>query len=117
MLTVKDIDKTSTFYSRSRNESYYIWRGKKSTTFWGQKINLHEAGKEFEPKAKTPMPGSADLCFITDVPISDVMKHLESYEVIVEEGPVKRTGALGVLTSSYIRDPNENLIEISNYIN
>lgn len=90
--------------------------GRKALRFGGQKINLHEAGKEFEPKAKTPMPGSADLCFITDVPVSDVMKHLESYEVIVEEGPVKRTGALGAITSSYIRDPDNNLIEISNYI-
>jgi len=117
VLTVKDIDKTSTFYSLVLGmEVITFGEGRKALRFGEQKINLHEAGKEFEPKAKTPMPGSADLCFITDVPISDVIEHLKSYEVIVEEGPVKRTGALGAITSSYIRDPDNNLIEISNYI-
>lgn len=83
--------------------------------FGQQKINLHEAGKEFEPKAKTPMPGTADLCFITDVQIPDVIHHLENCNVMIEEGPVLRTGALGSITSVYLRDPDGNLIEISNY--
>ncbi len=83
--------------------------------FGQQKINLHEAGKEFEPKAKMPMPGTADLCFITDDQIPDVIHHLENCNVIIEEGPVLRTGALGSITSVYLRDPDGNLIEISNY--
>lgn len=89
--------------------------GRKALHFGQQKINLHEAGKEFEPKAKTPMPGTADLCFITDDHIPDVIRHLEYCNVMIEEGPVLRTGALGSITSVYLRDPDGNLIEISNY--
>ena len=89
--------------------------GRKALHFGQQKINLHEAGKEFEPKAKTPMPGTADLCFITEVQIPDVIHHLKNCNVMIEEGPVLRTGALGSITSVYLRDPDGNLIEISNY--
>ncbi len=81
--------------------------------FGTQKINLHQAGKEFEPKAKTPAPGTADLCFLTEVPLSDWQSHLERNSVSIEEGPVSRTGATGPLNSIYIRDPDGNLIEIS----
>lgn len=115
VLTVKNIDKTCDFYSRVLGmEVITFGEGRKALTFGQQKINLHEVGKEFEPKAKTPMPGTADLCFITDTPILDVINHLGGCEVPVEEGPVIRTGALAPITSVYIRDPDDNLIEISN---
>lgn len=83
--------------------------------FGRQKINLHKAGAEFEPKAHAPMPGSADVCFITDAPIDEVIVHLEAERVPIVEGPVPKTGAEGPMTSVYIRDPDRNLIEIARY--
>ncbi|WP_152403249.1 VOC family protein [Paenibacillus cellulositrophicus] len=116
VLTVSNIDQTCEFYSRVLGmRTVTFGEGRKALHFGQQKINLHEAGKEFEPKAKTPMPGTADLCFITDDPIPDVIRHLEYCNVMIEEGPVFRTGALGSITSVYLRDPDGNLIEISNY--
>ncbi|MGN7170738.1 VOC family protein [Paenibacillus cellulositrophicus] len=116
VLTVSNIDQTCEFYSRVLGmQTVTFGEGRKALHFGQQKINLHEAGKEFEPKAKTPMPGTADLCFITDDPIPDVIRHLEYCNVMIEEGPVLRTGALGSITSVYLRDPDGNLIEISNY--
>jgi catechol 2,3-dioxygenase-like lactoylglutathione lyase family enzyme len=91
--------------------------GRKALLFGSQKINLHETGKEFEPKAHQPTLGSADLCFITNIPLVDVVVHLQQHDIKILEGPVKRTGALGVIESVYIRDPDLNLIEISNYLN
>ncbi|CAI4283737.1 CQI_4a_G0004990.mRNA.1.CDS.1 [Saccharomyces cerevisiae] len=82
----------------------------------GQKINLHEVGKEFEPKAQKPTAGSADLCFISEEPLNNLVTHLESLDVPIEEGPVIRTGAVGSILSVYIRDPDGNLIEIANKI-
>ncbi len=82
-------------------------------TFGDQKINLHQAGHEFEPKAQTPTPGSADLCFLTDRPIAEWQAHLDGFGVPVEDGPVRRTGATGPILSLYIRDPDGNLIEVS----
>src|SRR6266849_3855979 len=84
-------------------------------TFCSQKINLHEASKELEPKAYRPTPGSADLCFTTTTPIDEVIKRLQLSKVRILEGPVKRTGALGQMMSVYFRDPDLNLIEVSNY--
>ncbi|SFM27648.1 Catechol 2,3-dioxygenase [Paenibacillus sp. 1_12] len=116
VLTVKNIDKTCDFYNRVLGMKVITFGdGRKALHFGQQKINLHEVGKVFEPKAKIPMSGSADLCFITDVQIPDVIHHLGSCRVPIEEGPVKRTGALAPITSVYIRDPDDNLIEISNY--
>jgi catechol 2,3-dioxygenase-like lactoylglutathione lyase family enzyme len=116
VLTIKDIDQTCEFYNQVLGmEVITFGEGRKTLHFGEQKINLHEVGKEFEPKAKSPISGSADLCFITDVPLLDVIDHLDNYSVPIEEGPVKRTGALGPITSIYIRDPDDNLIEISNY--
>ncbi|WP_218061427.1 VOC family protein [Paenibacillus kribbensis] len=116
VLTVKDIDTTCDFYSQVLGmEMITFGEGRKALRFGQQKINLHEVGKEFEPKAKSPMSGSADLCFITDVPLSEVISHLDSFGIPVEEGPVQRTGALAPITSVYLRDPDGNLIEISNY--
>ncbi|WP_195782385.1 VOC family protein [Priestia megaterium] len=117
VLTVKNIEKTIHFYTvilRMKKETF--GEGKVALRFGEQKINLHEAGHEFEPKAKHPLPGSADLCFITEEKIESVIHHLQKHNVEIEEGPVKRTGALGSIVSVYIRDPDHNLIELSNYV-
>ncbi len=89
--------------------------GRRALVFGQQKINLHESGKEFEPKAHNPSPGAADLCFIVEQPIAQVIEHIQQYGVEILEGPVARTGALEPITSVYFRDPDLNLIEISNY--
>ena len=89
--------------------------GRRALHFGEQKINLHERGKKYEPKARTPMPGSADLCFITQTSPQEVMEHLKTCSVAVIEGPVTRTGALGSLISVYFRDPDGNLLEVSSY--
>lgn len=115
VLTVQNIDQTCHFYHQVLGmEVITFGAGRKALRFGQQKINLHELGKEFEPKAKWPTSGSADLCFLTDVKIEEVVKHLNDNEIPIEEGPIQRTGALGPITSVYIRDPDGNLIEISN---
>ena len=115
VLTVKDIPTTIEFYARVLN-MYAIHFGDNRTalTFGLQKINLHEAGNEFEPKANNATPGSADLCFITETDLSQAMAYVRSCNVEIIKGPVERTGATGKLLSFYIRDPDFNLIEISN---
>lgn len=116
VLTVKSIEATCRFYSRTLGmEIVTFGEGRKALSFGAQKFNLHEAGKEFEPKADKPTPGSIDLCLITDTPIGDVVGHLNAIGVPVLEGPVQRTGATGPITSVYLRDPDQNLIEVSNY--
>ena len=116
VLTVKDIDATCAFYTTALGMQVVTFgEGRKALAFGSQKINLHQEGKEFEPKAERPTPGSADLCFITSVPLPEVMAHLRSLGIQVIEGPVKRTGAVGPIISLYIRDPDGNLIEVSNY--
>jgi len=83
--------------------------------FGQQKINLHIKGKEFEPKAQLPTPGALDLCFIASVPLDAVVARLQTMEIPLVEGPVRRTGANGSILSVYVRDPDQNLIEISSY--
>ncbi len=90
--------------------------GRHALAFGRQKINLHQAGREFEPKAAQPLPGSADLCLLTDTDIKQVIAHLKSQDIAIIAGPVKRTGATGALLSVYIRDPDANLLEISNRV-
>ncbi len=96
VLTVADIEKTCEFYNVVMGmEIVDFGEGRRALTFGRQKINLHLQGKEFEPKATHPLPGSADLCFIADTPLSEVIAHLEKSGVFVIEGPVPRTGATG----------------------
>ncbi|KAM9330304.1 glyoxalase domain-containing protein 5 [Gastrophryne carolinensis] len=117
VLTVKRIEDTVAFYTRVLGMEVVTFKGdRKALGFGVQKINLHQAGKEFEPKARCPTPGSADLCLITDTPLTSVLQHLQVCGVSVEEGPVTRTGAIGEITSVYFRDPDHNLIEVSNYV-
>jgi len=88
--------------------------GRVALAYGRQKINLHPTGNEFDPKAVTPMPGAGDVCFIAETPIDDVIKHLNGEGVEIIEGPVAKTGATGPITSVYFRDPDGNLIEVSN---
>ncbi|KAM9310209.1 glyoxalase domain-containing protein 5 isoform 2-T2 [Pholidichthys leucotaenia] len=116
VLTVKSIPDTISFYSSVLGMEVITFKGnRKALSFGHQKINLHQLGQEFEPKAKHPTPGSADLCLITKTPLSTVAVHLKASGVDIEEGPVERTGAVGTITSLYFRDPDRNLIEVSNY--
>ena len=113
--TVADVDATCEFYHRALGMTVTRFgNGRRALSFGNQKINLHQQGHEFEPKAGMPTPGSADLCFITQTPIDAVLAHLSAAGVGVIEGPVARTGATGPILSVYIRDLDANLIEISN---
>ena len=115
VLTVKDIVRTCEFYALVLGMKIITFSNdRKALAFGSQKINLHEMGKEFEPKAHRPTPGSADLCFITSVPLTEVIEHLQQCDVEIIEGAVKRTGATAQLESVYFRDPDLNLIEVSN---
>lgn len=117
VLTVSDVDASCDFYRRVLGmEVITFGAGRKALAFGAQKINLHQAGREFEPKADRPTPGSADLCFLTSVPLPDVQRHLAACGVAVTEGPVQRTGAQGPILSVYFRDPDLNLIEVANLL-
>jgi catechol 2,3-dioxygenase-like lactoylglutathione lyase family enzyme len=116
VLTVRSIAATCAFYENALGmKTVTFGAGRTALAFGSQKINLHEQGKEFEPKANQPTPGSADLCFITDVPLTQVMAHLGTQGVATLAGPVPRTGAMGRMHSIYFRDPDANLIEVSVY--
>ena len=116
VLTVASTSTTCAFYERVLGmQAIEFADNRKALTFGRYKLNLHEVGKEFEPKAKRPVAGSADLCLITDSRSEDILCHLNSENINIEEGPVQRTGANGAITSFYIRDPDENLIEIATY--
>ncbi|OQW70397.1 MAG: VOC family virulence protein [Proteobacteria bacterium ST_bin11] len=115
VLTVKDVDNAVSFYSKALGMDVVTFgNNRKALSFGSQKINLHQQGKEFEPKAQRPTPGSADLCFLTSIPLEDVLIHLKTCGIDVIEGPVQRTGATGPIISVYFRDPDHNLIEVSN---
>ncbi|WP_445398325.1 VOC family protein [Zobellella sp. An-6] len=88
-------------------------QGRKALRFGNQKINLHLRGKEFEPKAHTPVPGALDLCFIADRPLDEVIRLLREKGAKIIEGPVMRAGATGLIRSIYLRDPDLNLVEIA----
>ncbi|UKB81620.1 VOC family protein [Chryseobacterium sp. MEBOG07] len=116
VLTVANIDKTIEFYTKIMGfEEVTFGDNRKALIFGNQKINLHQKGNEFEPKAESPTCGSADLCFIAQTNIDDVMEELKQKNVDIIEGIVDRTGAVGKIKSVYFRDPDQNLIEVSNY--
>jgi catechol 2,3-dioxygenase-like lactoylglutathione lyase family enzyme len=116
VLTVADIDATVTFYEQVLGmRAVTFGDGRRALAFGTSKINLHQAGHEFEPKAARPTPGSADVCLIAADPLDQVCADLAAHGVTIEEGPVARTGATGPIRSVYLRDPDNNLIEISNY--
>ncbi|KAM4818079.1 glyoxalase domain-containing protein 5 [Thomomys bottae] len=117
VMTVKSIEDTIAFYSTVLGMQVTTFKEhRKALCFGDQKFNLHELGKEFEPKAAHPVPGSLDICLITDMPLEELIAHLKACDVPIEEGPVPRTGAKGPIMSIYFRDPDRNLIEVSNYI-
>lgn len=117
VLTVADIGKTCAFYRDILGMTVETFgEGRTALKFGRQKFNLHQAGAEFLPKAHRPTPGSADLCLIAATPLDRVVAHLQVKGVAIEEGPVARTGATGLILSVYFRDPDENLIEVSNYV-
>ena len=116
VLTVADIDRTCAFYTRVLGmEVVHFGEGRTALRFGQQKMNLHPADKIPSLVANKPTPGSADLCFITSVPLTEVTTHLEACGVQVVAGPGPRAGAIGTIQSVYIRDPDLNLVEISNY--
>ncbi|MDX8124387.1 VOC family protein [Janthinobacterium sp. GMG2] len=114
VLTTRDKAACIDFYTRvlgMRLETFGA--GRQAFKFGAQKINLHEAGKEFLPKADLPTPGALDLCFIAAVPLDVFIAHLAALGIAIEEGPVARTGANWPIRSVYLRDPDRNLIEVS----
>jgi catechol 2,3-dioxygenase-like lactoylglutathione lyase family enzyme len=117
VLTVANIERTCGFYARVLGMTVETFgAGRTALHFANQKINLHPAGNEFEPKARIALSGTADLCLIANTPLEEVIAHLKSLEVPIEAGPVTRVGATGEIESVYIRDPDGNLIEIANYV-
>jgi catechol 2,3-dioxygenase-like lactoylglutathione lyase family enzyme len=117
VLTVASIERCSDFYRRVLGmQSVTFAQGRTALTFGRQKINLHLAGQEYQPHAHAPTPGSADVCFITMTPLDQAMAHVRACGVEIEQGPVDKTGAIGALRSFYFRDPDRNLVEVSNYI-
>ncbi len=115
VLTVRDLGATVDFYTRVLGMEEVRFNGRTALRFGRHKINLHQAGREFTPRATTPSPGSADFCLISTAAIDQVQGHLAACGVAIELGPVARTGAAGPIESVYIRDPDGNLVEIATY--
>lgn len=115
VLTVADIEASCAFYEKIGMQVVTFGAGRKALQFGRQKINLHQKGNEFEPKALAPTPGSGDFCLITTSEIEDVISCLDENGLVIEDGPIARTGAVGSITSIYLRDPDLNLVEISTY--
>jgi catechol 2,3-dioxygenase-like lactoylglutathione lyase family enzyme len=118
VLTVASIRATCEFYARALGFGVegFGADGRTALTWGDQKINLHEVGREFTPRARVATAGSGDFCLLTETPVDEVAAHLREIGVAVEEGPVRKTGATGPLNSVYFRDPDGNLVEVSNRI-
>ena len=122
VITVFDINKSVHFYSNILGMELQEFlsttdnRKRKSLKFGRQKINLHEASKPFKPHANIPLPGTMDICFISEINVNDWIKIFDNFDIKIEDGPVQKTGANGPIRSIYVRDPDKNLIEISNQI-
>jgi catechol 2,3-dioxygenase-like lactoylglutathione lyase family enzyme len=117
VLTVQDVQASCDFYAQVLGMQVVTFAGeRKALQFGNQKINLHQRGREIVPHAQQATPGSADLCFVTLKPLDEVMAHLQSCHVALLLGPVERDGATGLLRSVYFRDPDGNLLEVSNVL-
>ena len=122
VITVSDINKSIDFYSNILGMELHEFLSstdnvkRKSIKFGKQKINLHEASKSFKPHANNPLPGTMDICFLSEINVDDWIKIFNKFDIKIEEGPVQKTGANGPIRSIYVRDPDKNLIEISNQI-
>lgn len=117
VLTATDAEATQDFYIRVLGMQLETFgAGRMAFKFGNQKINLHIRGHEFEPKAHLPVPGALDLCFIASIPLDQVIERLTEAKWPIVEGPIQRTGATGPIRSVYVRDPDLNLIEISEQI-
>jgi len=115
VLTVRDIPASVAFYTRVLGMREVIFGDdRRALAFGSCKLNLHQAGNEFEPKAAHPAPGAVDLCLLARTPVAEIERHLATLGVAIESGPIERTGALGPILSIYVRDPDGNLIELSN---
>ncbi|MBL8540008.1 MAG: VOC family protein [Betaproteobacteria bacterium] len=116
VLTVRDVEATISFYEKVLGMSAVTFgAGRRALAFGQSKINIHPAHAPLSPHARHPTPGSADLCFIVSSPVAAIVEHLRRCDVVTEEGPIARTGALGPIMSVYFRDPDGNLVEVSTY--
>ncbi len=116
VLTCADPEATVAFYERVGMQREEFGGGRLALRFGDQKLNLHQAGAEFQPHAATPLPGTGDLCLLVDGSIEAVVEHLSEIGIAIEEGPVDRTGAVGPLRSVYVRDPDGNLVEFAEQV-
>ena len=122
VITVFDINKSVHFYSNILGMELQEFLSstdntkRKSLKFGRQKINLHEVSKPFKPHANKPLPGTMDICFISEINVNEWIKVFDNFDIKIEDGPVQKTGANGPIRSIYVRDPDKNLIEISNQI-
>jgi catechol 2,3-dioxygenase-like lactoylglutathione lyase family enzyme len=116
VLTVRSVDATCAFYEDALGFRRVDAEGRPTALVFGRhKINVHELGHTFEPRAEAPTPGSGDFCLITERPLDEVCDQLARHGIAIELGPIARVGAEGTMTSVYLRDPDGNLIEISRY--
>ncbi|RWA73398.1 MAG: VOC family protein [Mesorhizobium sp.] len=117
VLTVRSVEAACDFYQRVLGMRRLDELNRPTALLFGsQKINLHEVGRTFEPKATVPTPGSGDFCLVAAVPLADIRASLDANGVAIEVGPVERTGARGRMISVYFRDPDDNLVEVSEYL-